>query len=100
MIVQIFVSQGQTIDSLGHQLLHRVFNQVRIPIIREAGGKLTEDLDPLLNLPEQQPTTVAGDRSAVELRPDLASLLRMKSEDKLATLCAHKAVLLLGKISF
>jgi hypothetical protein len=29
----------------------------------------------LLDLPLQQTTAVAGDRSAVELRPDLASLL-------------------------
>jgi hypothetical protein len=43
---------------------------------------------------------VAGDRSTVELRPNLASFLGMKSEDKLGTLCGHKAVLLLGKISF
>ena len=43
---------------------------------------------------------VAGDRPAIELRPDLASLLGMKSEDKLGTLCGHKAVLLLGRISF
>jgi hypothetical protein len=45
-------------------------------------------------------SAVAGDRSVVKLCPDLASLLGMKSEDKLVTLCGHKAVLLLGTISF
>src|SRR3979490_991515 len=92
MIVQIFVSQGQTIDSLGHQLLHRMLDQIGIPIISEAGGKLAEDPDALLDLPQEQPPAVTGDRSAVELRADLASLLGMKSEDKLVTLCGHKAV--------
>jgi hypothetical protein len=67
-------------------------DQIRIPIIREAGGKLTQNPDPFLDLPQEQPTAVAGDRSAVELRPDLTSLLGMKSEDKLVTLCGHKAV--------
>ena len=100
VIVQIFISQGQPIDSLGHQLLHRMFDQIGVPIIREAGGKLVEDPDALLDLPQEQPTAVTGDRSAVELRTDLASLLGMKSEDKLVTLCGHKAVLLLGRISF
>jgi hypothetical protein len=40
----------------------------------------------------QKSTTIAGDRSTVELCADLASLLGMKSEDKLVTLCGHKAV--------
>jgi hypothetical protein len=40
----------------------------------------------------QQTTAVTGDRSPVKLRPDLPSLLGMKSKDKLVTLCIHKAV--------
>jgi hypothetical protein len=50
-----------------------VFDQIGIPIISEAGGKLAEDPDALLDLPQQQTTAVTGDRSAVELRPDLAA---------------------------
>jgi hypothetical protein len=69
-----------------------MFEQVGIPIIREAGSKLAEDPDTLFDLPQEQTTAVTGDRSAVKLRPDLASLLGMKSEDKLRTLCGHKAV--------
>jgi hypothetical protein len=69
-----------------------MFDQIGIPIIGEAGGKLAEDPNALLDLPQEQTTTIAGDRSTVELRPDLASLFGMKSEDKLVTLCGHKAV--------
>src|SRR6267378_8529206 len=69
-----------------------MFDQICIPIIREAGGKLAQNPHPFLDLPQEQSTAVAGDRSAVELRPNLASLLGMKSEDKLITLCGHKAV--------
>jgi hypothetical protein len=69
-----------------------MFDPIRIPIIREAGGKLAQDPHAFLDLPQQQTTAVTGDRSTVELRPDLASFLGMKSEDKLATLCGHKAV--------
>src|ERR1700732_4507514 len=92
MIVQIFVSQGQTIDSLGHQLFHRMFDQMGIPKISETGSKLAENPDTLFDLPKQQTTAVTGDRSAVKLSPNLSALLGMKSEDKLVTLCAHKAV--------
>jgi hypothetical protein len=69
-----------------------VFDQIRIPIISEASGKLAEDPDALLDLSKEQTTAITGDRSTVELRPDLASLLGMKSKRKLVTLCAHKAV--------
>jgi len=62
-----------------------MFDQIGIPIIGEAGGKLVEDPNALLDLPQQQTTAVAGDRPAIELRPDLASLLRMKSKDKLVS---------------
>src|SRR5258708_34145824 len=92
VIVQIFISQSQPIDSLGDQLLHWMFDQIGVPIIGEAGRKLPEDPNALLDLPQQQTTTIAGDRSTVELRADLASLLGMKSEDNLVTLCAHKAI--------
>jgi hypothetical protein len=74
VIVQIFVAQSQTIDSLGHHLLHRMFDQIRIPIIGEAGGKLAKHPDALLDLPQQQTTAITGDRSTVELRADLALL--------------------------
>jgi hypothetical protein len=74
VIIQIFVSQSQTIDSLGHQLLHRVLDQIRIPIISETSGKLVEDPDALLDLPKEQTTAITADRSTVELRTDLASL--------------------------
>jgi len=53
VIVQIFVSQGQTIDSLGHQLLQRVLDQIRIPIISETSGKLVQNPDALLDLPKE-----------------------------------------------
>lgn len=53
---------------------HRMFDQIRIPIISEAGGKLMQDSNALLDLPQEQTTAVTTNRSAVELRPDLASL--------------------------
>jgi hypothetical protein len=69
-----------------------MFDQMGIPIIGEAGGKLVEDPDTLFDLPQEQTTAVTGDRSTVKLRPNLTSLLGMKSKDKLVTLCGHKAV--------
>jgi hypothetical protein len=35
-------------------ILHRVFDKLRLPIIGEASGKLAENPDPFLDLPQQQ----------------------------------------------
>ena len=47
----------------------------------------------------QEKDLLSAVRELVDAHLDLASFLGMKSEDKLATLCGHKAVLLLGRIS-
>ena len=70
-----------------------MLDQIGIPIIGEAGGKLVEDPNALLDLPQQQTTAVTGHCPAIELRPDVASLLRMKSEDELVTLCSRRLLL-------
>jgi hypothetical protein len=80
VIVQIFVSQGQTIDSLGHHLLQRVFDQIGIPIIGKAGGKLAQYPDTFSDLPQEQTTAIAADRSAIELGSNLTAFLGMKSD--------------------
>src|SRR6266850_2580685 len=48
VIVEIFITEGQAVDPLRHQLLYGVFNEIRIPVVPEAGRKLTHDPDALL----------------------------------------------------
>jgi len=38
-------TEGQTVDPLRHQLLHAVCNEIRIPVVPEAGRKLAHDPD-------------------------------------------------------
>jgi hypothetical protein len=52
-IAQIFISQGQTMDSLGHHILHRMCDQIGIPKMGAAVGKQTEDPGALLDLPQE-----------------------------------------------
>ncbi len=59
---------------LEQQLLYRVLDQIRIPIIGEAGSKLMQDPDALLDLSQQQTTAITSNRSTIELRADLALL--------------------------
>jgi hypothetical protein len=67
VIVEVFITEGQAIDPLGHQLFHRVFNQIGIPIIPEAGGKLAHDSDAFLDFSQQQPASFGRDGPTVKL---------------------------------
>jgi len=100
VIVQIFIAQRQRKHPLRHKFLHRVLDPLRIAMVGKAGGQPLHDLHPLLHLPQQQSTGVAGDRATV--KPTLYFALRqgMKFERFLVTLCMQKAVLLLWQKSF
>jgi hypothetical protein len=74
VIVEIFITEGQAVDPLRHQLFHGVFNEIRIPVVPEAGRKLAHDADALLYFSQQQPAPFGGDRPAVELGPNLSML--------------------------
>ena len=50
MIVQILISQTESVDALPQQLLDRVFDQPRIPVIPEARGQSGNETRPLLDL--------------------------------------------------
>ena len=76
VIIGVFVAQGQTIDPLRHQFLHRVFDPLRIAAVAKAGCELAEDPGALLHLPQQHSTAVTGDGSPVELGP----YLKLQSE--------------------
>jgi hypothetical protein len=50
---EIFITEGQAVDPLRHQLSHGVFNEIRIPVVPEAGRKLAHDSDALLYFSQQ-----------------------------------------------
>ena len=50
MIVQILVPQTESVDALPQQLLDRVFDQPRIPVIPEALSQSGNETRPLLDL--------------------------------------------------
>jgi hypothetical protein len=72
VIIEIFITESQAVDPLRYQLLNAGLNEIRIPVIPEAGRKLAHDPDALLNLSQQQPTAFGSDGSAVELGSNLS----------------------------
>jgi hypothetical protein len=72
VIVEVFVSQRQGVDTLGHKFLDRVFNQVGITMVGETGGELPDDGREFFSLAEQQGSTVGRNVTAIEGGRDFA----------------------------
>jgi len=90
MIVQILVAQCQAVDPLGHQLFHRVFHQKRIASVQKTPRQAGQQIQPPVGFPQQQPTAVGGNGSAIESRYYLAGKMGCKLERRLGTLCHSK----------
>src|SRR2546423_12201786 len=91
MVVQIFVSQTQSISSLRHKISNRMFNSFRIPIVYEACGELPQDSSPLLHLPQHQAASIRRDIPAVKISRYFSTTQLMKFEGFRFTLCQQKA---------
>ena len=68
VIVQVFVPQGQPVDSLRQHLLDGVFYQGGVATIQEALAKARQQFHSLVSLPQQQSAGIRSHGSTVELR--------------------------------
>jgi len=66
VIVEVFVAQRQAEDPLAHQCLDLMLDIARVAPIGEAGAKATHQPDALVDLSQQQRTSVRGDVPAIE----------------------------------
>jgi hypothetical protein len=57
-----------------------MLDEVRVAMIGEAGGELTEDAGEFLGLAEQQGAAVGGDVAAIEVSEDLTGTDHRKIE--------------------
>jgi len=74
VVVQVFISQSQSVHPLGHQFFQPVLDSFPSAMIAETSRELTDHPHPLLHFPQQQTTPVTADRSALELRPHLTAI--------------------------
>ena len=66
MVVQIFVAQRDGHHTLCHQILDRVFDQTRVPVVLEALRRAPAHVAAPFDCPEQQCPCVGSDRSAIK----------------------------------
>ena len=96
VIVEVFIAQGQAVDSLREHLQDRMIDHVLIPAVEEALCQARQQVEALVGLAQQERAAVGTDRSAVETGHDFPRSQRFKSEAGLATLCHSEGRPLFG----
>jgi hypothetical protein len=97
MIVEILIAQGQAIDPLRDQRMSAVLDTVGVAVIGEATGHPLQQTYPLINLPQQQSTTVGSDPAAVKTTHHIAATQCVKFQLIRGTLCWHRPSLLFAR---
>ena len=72
VVVEVFVAQGQGIDSLGYEMFKGVLDELGVTMIGKASGELPNDTGEFLGLAEQQAAAVGRDVAAIKIGQDLA----------------------------
>jgi len=61
VIDQIFIAQSQSVDALADEFQQRMFDEVGVSMIAEAGREPSQDARLLCHFPEQQSSGVGSD---------------------------------------
>ena len=80
VIVEILIAERQSVDALGDQLRHAVFDLRGLAMIAETGGELPHDRGALFELAQESGGAAGGDGAAIEAGHHLAA--RMAGEGK------------------
>jgi hypothetical protein len=64
VVVEVFVTQSQTVEPLAHQLLDGVICITQIAAIVEARCQRSRDSQRLIHLAQQQDSAITGERAA------------------------------------
>lgn len=92
MIIEILVAQRKGKDTLADQFLDRMFGGLGITVIDKLPGQPLQDAGALIDLTQQQLTTIGTDLSAVEFGNHRAASQAVKCQLFRFTLCFHKVV--------
>jgi hypothetical protein len=67
VIVQVFVTQRQPVNSLRQHLFQTVGDPFRLPVVGEAARYPPQQVDLAIRLPKQERATFGGQPTALEL---------------------------------
>jgi len=72
VIVQVFVTQRQTVNSLRQHLFETVRDPFRLPVVAKATSHPPQQVDLAICLTKQERTALGAQPTALELRHHLA----------------------------
>ncbi len=96
VIVEVLITQRQSVDALGDQLAHAVFDLRGLAVIAETVGEFPHDTGALFKLAQQHAAAVGADRAAIETGYHLAARMVGEGEAGLCTLCHGRGRFLVG----
>src|ERR1017187_6186705 len=96
MVIEVFVAQRKTVDSLREHLQDRMLHLIRIPAVEKTLRQTGQQIQTLIGLAQQKRAAIRADRPTVETGHDFPSSRRFKSEPGLDTLCHSKSRPLFG----
>ena len=89
VIVQIVVTERQRADALPRQRPNAVLHAIGVAVVAEPPRQTIQQTQTLVRLPQQHPTGVGGDPTAVESTDDMRRLREVKMKLLACTLCGH-----------
>jgi len=87
MVVEVFIAESDSIDSLRHQLVHVMFDARSIAVIDEASRHSRRHPDALVHLAKQHAAGVGADAPTIEASGDQTSSQGVKLKLVASTLC-------------
>ena len=92
MVVQVFIAEREGEHALADQGLDRVLEQSWVAPVGETAGHPTDQPEAAIQPPQQQPSGIRCDDSAIEPGHNLVPFNRFKFEQCWATLCLHRGL--------
>ena len=96
VVDQVLVAERDPEHPLPDQRRHLVHHPLRRPAVGEAGREALDQPDSPVGCPEQQPSRIRRNLTAIEIRHHRAAIDRCESHRLRATLCRHRGALLRG----
>jgi hypothetical protein len=95
MVVEVLVTQGQSIHPLADELAHAVLDEIRMAVVDELRGQTLDDPRAPLHLPQQQGAAIGADGATVEATHHQPLAQALKLQLFSATLCHQRVALVL-----
>ena len=91
MVVEVFITECQTVDPLGEELFDGMLDPVGITVIGVAGGKLPDDARETFGLTQQQAPRIGSHLATVKTGHHISATEGVKRKRFWITLCTHGA---------